>query len=110
MSSDAGKNFEVRLEMRPIPELYAAIYRSRGMDVPKAHSGHSAGALIPLHLRDIHRTFAKTHGYFWLPCPLCQREFGGHEIHADIPDPTKGEGWYIGICPLCTIERNGETP
>ena len=23
--------------------------------------------------------YAMTHAYFWLPCPLCGRYFGGHE-------------------------------
>lgn len=31
--------------------------------------------------RALHKTYAKTHGYFWLPCPFpgCGRMFGGHE-------------------------------
>ena len=30
--------------------------------------------------RKINRWWAKSFGYFWLPCPLCGECFGGHEI------------------------------
>ena len=98
--------FKQTLTMRPVPAVYADIYRARGMAIPTAHSGHSVGALIPLPLRAVHEVWAKENGYFWLPCDLCGREFGGHEIADTIPDPTKGPGWSMGICPFCTIERN----
>jgi len=26
-----------------------------------------------------HRAYALTHGFFWLPCPICREPFGGHE-------------------------------
>lgn len=46
-----------------------------------------------------HRFRAFVGGYFWLPCPVCGREFGGHE---------KGGGeFYVGggisriTCPRC---------
>jgi hypothetical protein len=26
-------------------------------------------------------------GYFWLPCPMCGKMFGGHENGSDILDP-----------------------
>lgn len=47
--------------------------------------------------------YANLHGYFWLPCPLCGEEFGGHEAHGNIAtsDPSRFEG----ICPSCTAER-----
>ena len=25
------------------------------------------------------RLYAFVNGYFWLPCPICEEEFGGHE-------------------------------
>jgi hypothetical protein len=29
--------------------------------------------------RWVHEKYARTMGYFWLPCPRCGRMFGGHE-------------------------------
>lgn len=33
-------------------------------------------------IRLLHKRFAKTFGYFWIPCPLCGNMFGGHERHS----------------------------
>jgi len=33
-------------------------------------------SLLP---RWLHRLYARFLGYFWLPCPICGRCFGGHE-------------------------------
>lgn len=41
-------------------------------------------------------------GYFWLPCPVCKKEFGGHEIEG-------GRGGHLQLdistgkitCPEC---------
>ena len=60
--------------------------------------------------RKLNRAYAKLGGYFWLPCPLCGKEFGGHEWRdiddkvSAIPDPDypEGSGRGIGICPDCT--------
>ena len=64
-------------------------------------------------LRRLEKRFARRHGYFWLPCPLCGEEFGGHEWLKDtdeipaciriIDQPGSG----MGICPTCTLERKG---
>ena len=36
-----------------------------------------------------HRLYAWTFGYFWKPCPICGKYFGGHEIenmrHVSVP-------------------------
>jgi hypothetical protein len=29
--------------------------------------------------RRLHQAYAVLVGYFWLPCPVCGRMFGGHE-------------------------------
>lgn len=38
-----------------------------------------------------HRTFnkwyAKLGGYFWIPCPICEQMFGGHESKANYSIP-----------------------
>ena len=31
--------------------------------------------------RFFHKIYAKAFGYFWIPCPLCGKEFGGHEVN-----------------------------
>lgn len=59
-------------------------------------------------------------GYFWLPCPLCGTEFGGHEWtqvnghRMDVPDEwTTDEAGVVekisgqGICPDCTAQGLG---
>lgn len=53
--------------------------------------------------RRYQRRYARLHGYFWLPCPICGDEFGGHERHGTIP--TNEPGRLSGICPSCTAER-----
>ena len=30
-------------------------------------------------IRYFHKLWAKFNGYFWMPCPVCGRNFGGHE-------------------------------
>lgn len=61
-----------------------------------------------------HRWYAKAAGYFWLPCPLCSEEFGGHEwlpstpeLASDIPDPDGDPLVGAGICPACTRAGRG---
>jgi hypothetical protein len=49
-----------------------------------------------------HWFYARTHGYFWLPCPICGRKFGGHEE----PKGTLMKDWGSGqsTCPQCFDE------
>lgn len=66
--------------------------------------------------REIQKAIARARGYFWLPCPLCGREFGGHEwedidglssaIYTDPTQPNIG----TGICPVCTAQGKGNWP
>lgn len=70
--------------------------------------------LVPYRWRRAHHWYATTRGYFWLPCPLCGREFGGHEwraadgLVASIPTPGGEPGEGTGICPRCTAAGLGE--
>jgi hypothetical protein len=63
--------------------------------------------------RFLHRWYAGTFGYFWLPCTLCGRESGGHEWKdrdgksSAIPDPDR-PGMWRGICPVCTRSGRGD--
>lgn len=49
--------------------------------------------------RFLHRLYAFFNGYFWLPCPLCGRHFGGHEWRVSWMYNYQ-EG--IGVCSNCT--------
>lgn len=97
--------------LEPLPDEFTAIYRRRGMKVPSASSSELSGALIPYEDREFHHAYATRLGLFWLPCVLCGKEFGGHEITDSVPDPTSQNQYqYITICPACTAERNGGVP
>lgn len=58
-----------------------------------------------MRLRLLDRAYAYVNGYFWLPCPLCGRHFGGHE-HGGVT--TVGDKLKT-ICPTCTAERDRES-
>ena len=55
-------------------------------------------------IRFLHKLYAWTFGYFWLPCPLCGEMFGGHEW--EVPEAVlwRGENAGAGVCKNC-IER-----
>lgn len=44
--------------------------------------------------------FANRHHYYWLPCPICGFETGGHEyLPGDPSVPIQGRpGIYQGVC------------
>jgi hypothetical protein len=52
--------------------------------------------------------YAALGGYFWLACPICGQEHGGHEWKdrdgksASIPAPGYRPGQRVAICPDCT--------
>ncbi|HEY5989109.1 MAG TPA: hypothetical protein VIV12_22420 [Streptosporangiaceae bacterium] len=70
--------------------------------------------LVPYRWRRLHHWYAACGGYFWLPCPVCGREFGGHEARAvagkpyEVPDPRRGPMSGRLICPECTAAGRGE--
>ena len=41
---------------------------------------------------------AEIGGYFWLPCPICHKEFGGHEESGMLYE---GNGDGTGVCLNC---------
>ena len=57
--------------------------------------------------RFVHRWYAETMGYFWLPCPVCGRMFGGHEWGGTIRiSDTKGRA----VCsPECEAKGKAMT-
>ena len=67
--------------------------------------------------RWVHRLYAGVAGYFWVPCPTCGENFGGHEVGDRGPNlgsiqVESGPGWSRGvsICPACTREGRGRVP
>ena len=55
---------------------------------------------LPRRPRWLHCVYAWTLRYFWLPCPLCGLDFGGHETGGALyPDYSSGEG--TSICLDC---------
>ena len=55
-------------------------------------------------MRWFHWLYAHIGGYFWLPCPVCGKMFGGHESHFGTPLITD-EGRAMGTCSIgCSLE------
>ena len=50
--------------------------------------------------RSLHKLYAHVFGYFWLPCPLCGRMFGGHEWGTGDYVMTSWSSGY-GVCSNC---------
>ena len=77
------------------------------------------GRVVPYRFRRIHHWYATVAGFFWMPCALCDQEFGGHEWRniggkpSSVPDPTQpppgpnGPFTSVGICPTCTRAGRG---
>ena len=49
--------------------------------------------------RFLHRWWASVAGYFWLPCPICGRMFGGHEKGGGLQYYAHGRAKIT--CPKC---------
>ncbi len=100
--------YQVTLTMRPPSWIERLWYRSLGIRPPLACCApkHREAwvRLLPQAWTRIHERYARTNGFFWLPCVLCSRPYGGHQSGGRIPDPEygPGSGRSIGICPRCT--------
>lgn len=101
----------LRLTMRPPNWRTRLWYRYLRIPAPLGVSdgrGSEAWArLVPYRWRAFHRRYATRHRYFWLPCTLCDRPYGGHESGDSIPDPAGPPGACIGICSQCTRAGRG---
>jgi hypothetical protein len=97
----------VTLVMRRVPPWYRLVYRARGLTPPIAAARFWPGALVPMRWRRFHERYARHRHLYWIPCILCSRPHGGHEITDTVPDPTYGQNAWAAICPYCTIERRG---
>jgi len=56
--------------------------------------------------RIVHYLWATWLGYFWLPCPRCGEEFGGHEWDGTVLIIAKGDSFERGrgVCCACSRE------
>ena len=57
--------------------------------------------------RWIHKAYANLMGYFWHPCPICGRMFGGHEIGHYVIERKRSSQWVqLGrsVCKNCVKE------
>ncbi len=67
-----------------------------------------------MKLRRFNRLYARLNGYAWLPCPVCKREFGGHEwkdrkgLSSVVKVEGDRSGMFRGICPDCTLAGKGD--
>lgn len=54
---------------------------------------------MKIPFRFLNKMYANLFGYFWKPCPLCGKMFGGHEAGNGYIMTT----WYHGkmTCPNC---------
>lgn len=66
-----------------------------------------------MRFRFLNRLYANLSGYFWLPCPLCGKMFGGHEVVINTKYSnsiaTEKRGFGQCICPDCTFKGLGHT-
>lgn len=56
--------------------------------------------------RGLNKLFARLRGHFWIPCPACGREFGGHEHEGDYLVITEPNGVVRrkAICRDCAAD------
>lgn len=67
------------------------------------------GQWIPYRWRWVHHVWANLFGYFWLPCRLCSKPFGGHEWRDrdGLSGSIVTDDGTFGICPQCTVAGRG---
>ena len=58
-------------------------------------------------MRWFNKIYAKLFGYFWLPCPRCDRMFGGHEAGNDVLWDTPKEKSGKICCSKCCSKCQG---
>lgn len=56
-------------------------------------------------MRKLHHMYAWLFGYFWLPCPSCGAEFGGHEAGNGSMPSLKDASVRLVICGACSQRR-----
>jgi hypothetical protein len=98
----------VKLTLHP-PRWSDRVWARRHHTTPPIATSGGRGnfaRLVPYRWRWFHRWYADLMLFFWIPCPLCDRPFGGHEVAGDVPDPTRQPGGLICVCSPCARSRN----
>ncbi len=57
--------------------------------------------------RWVDRLYAAAFGFFWLPCPVCGRMFGGHEVTIECEALVSDDGKTAQVVcpdPACSVE------
>lgn len=56
------------------------------------------GRKLPYYPRTLNWAWAHLGGYYWIPCPICHKKFGGHEKNGSLMDT-----WSSGrtVCRNC---------
>lgn len=108
-----GRRVTVKLKMRRMGWLDRIWYRSIRQTPPLSVGGgipsEKLARLVPTRFRRFHRAYATLCGFFWLPCPLCGREFGGHQFGKSVPDPMNPPFGGVGVCPPCSRALPGRS-
>ena len=91
-----GPNFfQTTFRVLTIPiTIPVTIYSHRG-------SGMAFGENPPYRPRFVNWAWANWGGYFWLPCPICEQNFGGHEPSGTL---MKTQGSGTSVCRNCVDE------
>ena len=73
------------------------------LNVHTSFATNSLSKETRLSFRWLNKLYANLFGYFWLPCPICGKDFGGHEwLLEDMVMVTWVDG--KGVCPRCGEE------
>lgn len=107
------KEYSQTIRLGPPGWHHKAWYAYLGLPCPDlvprpGPMGSDWARLVPYENRRFHWAYAKRHGFYWIPCPLCDRPFGGHEAAGSIPDPMyppkspHGPFYSLHICSQCT--------
>jgi hypothetical protein len=111
VNDDGTVTHRATYTMHPPLEDEVEAYAYFGLPFPatltSTSRAHAAAMRHPWIDRTWHRRYANRNGLFWIPCPQCGREFGGHEVCGRIQDPDYPDdpSRGVGVCALCAVEN-----
>ena len=63
----------------------------------------------PVRWRWLNRIYAHINSYFWLPCPICNEKFGGHEWLPGHSILKETEGRVVCYKEECRLEAESRS-